>query len=148
VSEKTSPFCSLIDANEEETSLKIVSKVLVKRVITESSKQDLKASFESEKMQLEQECQQLLFEQRKLKNKLHGKQAEVNKRFSEEILLKEENIRLINFKLEQLDIIDIGSELVEKEVEALVEVSEGMHWDSVDKPRAIIVEDGYVVRIE
>lgn len=43
--------------------------------------------------------------------------------------------------------LPLGSELKEREVEALVEVNVGDRWEEVTKTRAIIIEDGVVKEI-
>lgn len=128
--------------------MKIITKVQVKQILTLDSKNKLKQSFMEDKMRLEQECQQLLFEQRKLENKKALVKKEIAKRFQNEINNRKEKISLIDFKLEQLEILEIGSEIVEKEVEALVEVKEGTHWNELDNSRAIVIKDGIVIRID
>lgn len=127
--------------------MKIIKKVLIKQIITEKSKEKLRINFEKQKMQLEQECQQLLFEQRKLSNKPGISKQELNHRFQTEIQKRKEEITLIEFKVEQLDMVEIGSEITESEVEALVEVNEGMHWNELNE-QAIVIKDGIVVRID
>src|SRR5690625_4019304 len=92
-------------------------------------------------MRLEQECQQLLFEQRKLENKIGTSKQEIKSRFQREINQRQHRIKSIDFKLEQLEILEIGSEIIEREVEALVEVNEGEHWDEVMNERAIRSEE-------
>jgi len=99
-------------------------------------------------MRLEQECQQLLFEQRKLENKIGTSKQEIKSRFQREINQRQHRIKSIDFKLEQLEILEIGSEIIEREVEALVEVNEGEHWDEVMSERAIVIKDNIVIRIE
>ena len=98
-------------------------------------------------MQLEQECQQLLFEQRKLSSKPGISRQELNIRFQSEIQKRKEEITLIGFKVDQLDMVEIGSEVIESEVEALVEVNEGMHWNGLNE-QAIVIKDGRIVRID
>ncbi|HLR41138.1 MAG TPA: YlqD family protein [Virgibacillus sp.] len=128
--------------------MKIIKKVLIKQIITEQSKEKLYTNFMKSKMRLEQECQQLLFEQRKLQNKTGVSKQEIAKRFQPEIKQRKEKMKIIDFKLEQLDTLEIGSEIIEKEVEALVEVYEGLHWDEVMKEKAIVIENGIVIRID
>ena len=99
-------------------------------------------------MRLEQECQQLLFEQRKLQNKQEVKKQSIGERFQQEIGNRKEKIALIDFKLEQLEILEIGSEIVEDEVEALVEVKEGTHWSHVINEQAILIKDDKIIRID
>ena len=99
-------------------------------------------------MRLEQECQQLLFEQRKLQNKAGASKQDIAHRFQLEIKSRKDKIMLIDFKIEQLDMLEIGSEIIEKEVEALVEVSEGSHWNEVMGEKAIVIKDDIVIRID
>lgn len=127
--------------------MKIIKKVLIKQIITEKSKEKLRINFEKQKMQLEQECQQLLFEQRKLSNKPGVSKQELKVRFQNEIQKRKEEITLLDFKVDQLDMIEIGSEITETDVESLVEVSVGMHWNGLNE-QAIIIKDGVVVRID
>ena len=128
--------------------MNIIKKVLIKQVMTEGSKEKMKQRFHQHKMQLEQECQQLLFEQRKLQNKSGLSKDEVKRRFQSEIKKRKDEIRLADFKTEQLDMLPLGSEMIEREVEALVEVQEGMHWNELMESGAIVVEDDIIVRIE
>lgn len=128
--------------------MKIIKKVKVKQIITEKSKSLLRKDFNNQKMQLEQEYQQLLFEQRKLQNKRHLSKVEIAERFKREIDQRKEKIQLIDFKLEQLDMLEVGSEIVEGEVDALVEVKVGAHWEEIMNDHSIVIKDGIVVRID
>lgn len=128
--------------------MKIIQHVLIKQIITEDSKSKLRNTFNEYKVQLEQECQQLLFEQKRLESKKGISKQEVSIRFQKEIKQRKEEIHMTEFKLEQLDMLKIGSEIVEDEVEALVEVSEGMHWSHFKNEKSIVIKDGIVVRID
>ncbi|TMN23558.1 YlqD family protein [Lentibacillus cibarius] len=128
--------------------MQMIRKVLVKQVVTEKSKEELRKNFYDHKMRLEQECQQLRFEQRKLENKRNVSKQEISERFQQEIKNRKEKMKLADFKLEQLDILEIGSEITEKEVDALVEVNVGAHWDEIMGEAAIVIKDGVVVRID
>jgi len=128
--------------------MNIIKKVLIKQVVTEKSKEEMKLKFSNHKMQLEQECQQLLFEQRKLQNKSGNSREEIKRRFESEIGKRRDEIQLTEFKANQLDMLPIGTELIEREVEALVEVKAGMHWEELIEPGIIVIEDGVVIRIE
>lgn len=116
--------------------------------MTENSKKGLREKFARQKLQLEQECQQLLFEQRKLQNKMRLSKEEMIAKFKNEIDKRKEKMTTIDFKLEQLEMLEIGSELVEGEVEAFVEVSEGTCWSQLMKEKAIVIEDDIVIRID
>src|SRR5690625_1043458 len=99
-------------------------------------------------MRLEQECQQLLFEKRKMLNKKGAHKQEVERKFHQEVQKRKEKIELIEFKEEQLEVLDLGSEIVEGEVESLVEVGIGTNWEELMKQQAIVIKDNIVVRIE
>lgn len=128
--------------------MKIIKKIEVKQIITEASKEKIKNNFHARKMRLEQECQQLLFEKRKLLNKKGVYKQEIERRFEMEINKRKDEIKLIEFKEEQLEILDIGSEIVEGEVEALIDVNVGANWEELMKERAIVIKDDIVVRID
>lgn len=128
--------------------MKIIKKVEVKQIITEDSKAKIKLSFDKQKMQLEQECQQLLFEKKKMLHRKVAAKQEIEHRFHQEISKREEKIKLIEFKEEQLDILDYGSEIVEGEVESLVEVRIGTNWEELMKNQSIVIKDNVIVRID
>ncbi len=132
----------------EEKIVKIIQKVQIKQIITEKSKKQLQKRFLNRHMRLEQEYQQLLFEQRKLQNKTGFSKQEVARRFQQELRNRQEKIKLLQFKMEQLEILEVGSEIIETEVEALVEVTKGMRWDEMMNDQAIVIKDGIVVRID
>src|SRR5699024_5496433 len=99
-------------------------------------------------MRLEQECQQLLFEKRKLQNKAGGRQQDIDNRFQQESKQRQDQTKIVEVRMEQLEILEIGSENIEKEVEALVEVKDGSHWDEIMEEQAIIIKDNVVIRID
>lgn len=133
---------------ERGRKMKIIKRVQVKQVITEKSKEELRKKFEQNKVQLERECQQLLFEQRKLKNKLSNQQHEIKERFEREINMRKDKIAIIDFKMDQLALLEIGSEIIEKEVDALVDVEVGANWEELVGNQAIVIKDNIVVRID
>ena len=114
--------------------LQLIKKVLIKRVITEKSKAILHDSFKQDKVQLERECEQLLFEQRKLIHQHQNSKHDIKKRFQQEIDQRKEQIQLVNFKMEQLALLEYGSEIIEKETEAIVEVTIGSEWSKLSEP--------------
>lgn len=125
-----------------------MKKIKVKQVVTENSKERIYQGFYNHKLRLEQECQQLRFEKRKLQHKNSKNHQEIEERFEQEIKNRKEKIKLLDFKIEQLDELNIGSEIVEDEVEALVEVEVGVNWTQLMKEQAIIIKDDQVIRIE
>ncbi|MFD1067601.1 YlqD family protein [Oceanobacillus locisalsi] len=128
--------------------MQLIKKVPIKLVVTEESKEKIRQNFINHKLRLEQECQQLQFEIRKLKNKNANTRSDMESRFNQEIKNRQEKIKLLDFKIEQLDELEMGSEIVEKEVEALVEVEVGSDWDHIMKEQAIVIKDDKVIRID
>lgn len=55
---------------------------------------------------------------------------------------------LIDFKIEQMEMLELGVEIVEDEVEALVEVTKGMNWEEIMSEQSIVIKDGIIVRID
>lgn len=128
--------------------MKIIKKVTVKQILTPNSKQSLKATFQKEKLQLEQECQQLEFEKRKMIQRSHLSKDSIKNRFDVEIKRREEKMSLLDFKLSQLERLDYGAEIVEAEVDALVEVKVGMNWYEQIQQQEIVIKDGIVIKIK
>lgn len=128
--------------------MQIIKKVLIKQVITEKSKAVISERLEQEKAKLDLECQQLLFEQRKLMNKMQHSKQELEHRFGQEIKKRKDRMSLVDFRMEQLSTLDIGAEVIEKEVDALVNIEIGTSWDEIMKEQSIIIKDGAVVRID
>lgn len=122
--------------------------MLVKQVLTESSKAEMQTQFTKRKRQLEQECQQLTFEKRKIQMKQNVSREEVSKRFQKEIDRRKEKMKWLDYQLEQLEVLPLGSEISDDEVDTIVEVKEGDNWADVMNPGAIIVKDGRVIRID
>ncbi len=127
--------------------MNILQTVVVKQVLTETSKQALLSKFELEKSQLQKESEQLRFEMRKIEK---AKKMTVNSfknRFENEIHTRLEKIKLLDFKIEQLHMLPLGSELKEKEYQAIVEVSVGDVWEDIQTEKTIIIKDGIVDEI-
>ncbi|MCP8616545.1 YlqD family protein [Salirhabdus salicampi] len=128
--------------------MKFLRTTTVKQVITEKSKEHIREKFEKQHSRLENECSQLRFEMRKLRRKKGISPTDVDKRFQKEIDRRQNRMKWIEYQLEQLDILPIGSEIIEDEVEEMVEVEIGNKWQDVTGSRSVIVKDGIVIRIE
>ena len=46
-----------------------------------------------------------------------------------------------------METLELGSEIIEKEVEALVEVNVGSNWNEIMEEQIIVIKDDIVVRI-
>lgn len=128
--------------------MQIINRTIVKHVLTAQSKEELRLKFANEIAQLDLQCQQLLFEKRKLINKLSHSKQSIEQRFNKEINRRKDEKVVLEFKLEQLEILALGNEIIEKEVDTLVEVEVGSNWQELSKKQSIIVKDGIVIRID
>ncbi|KGX93190.1 hypothetical protein N781_12330 [Pontibacillus halophilus JSM 076056 = DSM 19796] len=128
--------------------MEIIRKIPVKQVLTEASKEKMQHQFHREWKQLDQECQQLSFEKRRIESKQNVSREEVSKRFQKELDRRKEKMRWVEYQLEQLDILPLGSELTDSEVETVVTVEIGSNWEDIMSEGAIVVEDGKVIRID
>lgn len=127
--------------------MKIIQTVEVKQILTEKSRAELHEKFSARKRKLQQECDQLRFEQKRLEKSAKYPPTILKQYFTKEIDDRLEKIKLLEFQLEQLHILPLGSELKEREVQALVDVQIGDRWDDMINTRAIIIEDGIVKEI-
>ncbi|MCM3600213.1 YlqD family protein [Robertmurraya korlensis] len=127
--------------------MNILQTVVVKQVLTETSKQVLLNKFELEKSQLQKESEQLRFEMRKLEKSKKMTVNSFKNRFENEIHTRLEKIKLLDFKIEQLHMLPLGSELKEKECQAVVEVNVGDAWEDIQTEKTIIIKDGIVDEI-
>lgn len=126
--------------------MKILQSVVVKQVLTEKSKEDLSLRISNDKNQYQKECDQLRFEIKKMEKSNKLQRTRFIQHLENEIEQRQEKIKLLDFQFEQLHMLPIGSELKEKEVQAIVEVNEGDCWkDLIEK--TIIIKDGIVDEI-
>lgn len=111
--------------------MQIIRRVPVKEVLTNNSRAEMKRNFDQKWKQLDQECEQLMFEQKKLERKPGLSKQEVEKRFSKEISRRKDQLRWLEYQSTQLDILPDGSELKTDEVDVLVTVHEGDCWKDI-----------------
>ncbi|MGF6951153.1 nucleoid-associated protein YejK [Neobacillus sp. B4I6] len=124
--------------------MQIIQTVVVKQILTENSKKKLADHYEAQKLQYQREISQLQFELKRLeKNKGYSPGALKN-HFEKEINKRLEKEKLIEFQIEQLHMLPLGSELKEKEVQALVEIKIGDIWDGRIGQPTIIIKDGII----
>jgi spore germination protein GerM len=123
--------------------MKILHQVAVKQILTETSKQALIEQFSNKKKLLEQECDQLYFEYKKVEKS----SKQLATQFLKEIDKRREKVKLVEFQLQQVHILPIGSELKERDVEAIVEVNVGDDWNTLMNESTIVIKDGIVDQI-
>lgn len=125
----------------------VLQNIVVKQILTEKSKEELLRNYEETKRQLQKECEQLRFELKKLERTKKFQPSVLKKQFDKEIQIRQEKIKLIEFQIEQLHILPLGSELKEKEIQGIVEVNVGDRWEEVVENKTIVIKDGIVTEI-
>ena len=127
--------------------MKILQTVSVKQVLTESSKNQLLEKYQNQAYQLRKELDQLKFEMKKLEKTKKLQPVSLKAHFEKEMTSRSEKLKLLDYKMEQLDVLPVGSELKEREVQGLVDVEVGSNWEELTKTKTIIVKDGLVIEI-
>lgn len=127
--------------------MKIIKPVTVKQILTETSKQSMLDKFQNQMFQLQKECEQLRFELRRHEKERKYDKGTLRLKFEEEIKRRQEKNKLLEYQIEQLEILPLGSELNDGEVETLLEIEVGDDWERVAAESAIIIKDGKVHEI-
>ncbi len=127
--------------------MKLIQKVVVVQVLTKQSKLELLMYYKKQKRLLETESEQLLFEQKKVEHKNRYQPERVNEYFEHELSLRQEKIKLVDFQMEQLETLPLGSEIRERELETIVDVQVGDEWSEATLNKTIVVTDGIITEI-
>jgi hypothetical protein len=127
--------------------LKVLQTIIVKQVLTEKSKERIRQTYHSRRQQLQKECDQLKFELKRLEKAKKFPPETLKNHFEKEIRSHMEKIKLLDFQIEQLHILPLGSEIKETELQGLAEINEGDQWDEFLSGKTIIVKDGIVAEI-
>ncbi|WP_088809533.1 MULTISPECIES: YlqD family protein [Listeria] len=127
--------------------MKLIQKVVIMQVLTEQSKLELLTYYKEQKRLLETESEQLLFEQKKVEHKNRYQPERVNEYFEHELNLRQEKIKLVEFQMEQLETLPLGSEIRERELETIVDVQVGDEWSDATLSKTIVVTDGVITEI-
>lgn len=126
--------------------MKIIKTAVVKQVLTGNSKEKLFQSFQSEQSQLQKECEQLRFEMRRSEKSRNVDKGLLLQKFTNEIERRQEKYIVLQNKIEQLEVLPLGSELYEKEVQTIADVDVGDQWEP-EIGSTIVIKDGKVVEI-
>ncbi|EIA20779.1 YlqD family protein [Listeria fleischmannii] len=127
--------------------MKLIQKVVIMQVLTEQSKSELIHYYTKQKRLLETEMEQLLFEEKKVTHKNRYQPERVSDYFEHELNLRQEKIKLVDFQMEQLNVLPLGSEIRERELETIVDVMVGDKWDENTLNKTIVVTDGVITEI-
>lgn len=128
--------------------MQIITTITVNQILTESSKKQLFISFQERRQQLLKEIDQLKFEMKRMEKMKKYPVSSINTYFEKEIEKRKEMVKLLEFQIEQLDLLPIGSELKEREIQGLIDVNIGDNWNESLLNRKITVKDGIVVDIK
>ncbi|MCM3489606.1 YlqD family protein [Alkalihalophilus marmarensis] len=127
--------------------LKIIRNAQVKYILTDAKKEEIKKQLESELHQTKRELAQLTFQmQKSIKSQKHNEET-IRKRYKEEYIKKEEQMKSQTFQLDQLGLLQNGTELKGETVETMTELSIGDEWVNPSDPLEIIVKDGMILDI-
>ena len=127
--------------------MKLLQSVSVMQVLTEKGKSDLQERYHNNKLQLQKEYEQLQFQLKKLEKTKKFHQEELITSFDREIQSRIQKIKQIEFQLEQLHMLPIGSEIKEQEIQAIVSVDVGDCWSAMTKHKTIVVKDDVIIEI-
>ncbi|KAA0564155.1 YlqD family protein [Rossellomorea aquimaris] len=127
--------------------MNVIHTITIKQVLTEKSKDLLMKRYENQKFHLAKESDQLQFEMKKIERSKKYPSHKLNQHFERELNERAEKIKLLDFQIEQLNILPIGSELKEKEVQGMVDIQVGDNWEEEALSKTIIIEDGIVKEI-
>ncbi|WP_346217061.1 YlqD family protein [Caldifermentibacillus hisashii] len=128
--------------------MQIITTITVNQILTESSKKQLFISFQERRQQLLKEIDQLKFEMKRMEKMKKYPVSSINTYFEKEIEKRKEKVKLLEFQIEQLDLLPLGSELKEREIQGLIDVNIGDNWNESLLNRKITVKDGNVVDIK
>ncbi|AWI12130.1 MULTISPECIES: YlqD family protein [Bacillaceae] len=128
--------------------MQIITTITVNQILTESSKKQLFISFQERRQQLLKEIDQLKFEMKRMEKMKKYPVSSINTYFEKEIEKRKEKVKLLEFQIEQLDLLPLGSELKEREIQGLIDVNIGDNWNESLLNRKITVKDGIVVDIK
>jgi hypothetical protein len=126
--------------------MKFLRTVTVKHVLTEEKKATMLKDFEQDISQIERELEQLKFQVLKATKELGNKQEQLllRNRFKKEIEFREERLKSAAFKVQQLHKLEIGGEISEGTVDAIIEVEIGDLWPEQRGCLEMIVKNGIV----
>ncbi|WP_439024863.1 YlqD family protein [Bacillus halotolerans] len=125
--------------------MQIIHRVVVMQVLTERSKEKFLSTFTEKKQMLERECSQLYFQLRK--HEKEQQNPDVIEQFKKAIEKRKDNMKMIDFQITQVHTLPLGSEMKEKEIDALLTIEVGDDWHEKTAANTIVIKDGTVIEI-
>lgn len=131
--------------------LTVKRSIKVKMILTQDSKKQLEEEFSSRKKRYELEIEQLQFQAKKLmvEAQRRGMEAQevVHQRIFKEESARRKKITDLDFQIQQLSQLPLGSEVLYTTVESEIEVKVGDNWDIIMNQAEIILLDGIIHEI-
>jgi hypothetical protein len=118
-------------------------------VLTRRKKAAIIQRFNDELAQSELELDQLNFQLHKAirEHKTKHEQHEIRARYNRDIKIREDKIKNLSFKIQQINQLDIGIEIQEGTVKSIFDINEGDLWPDLENEPEILIEDGIVKEI-
>ncbi|WP_270181847.1 YlqD family protein [Alkalihalobacillus sp. CinArs1] len=127
--------------------MNIIKKYEVKQLLTESSRAFYIDKWDQEIAILDQEREQLQFEKKRLQKKRPSDKEWISEQFEKELHSRNEQISILEYKIEQIEQLPPESELHEGEVDAIQSIEVGDEWKAAEQKGKIIIKDGIVQSI-
>ncbi|AJD90974.1 hypothetical protein JMA_16570 [Jeotgalibacillus malaysiensis] len=126
--------------------MQVTQKVVVKEIMTNSSKKRLKDSLTQKSERAQKEIEQLIFQQKKLEKQFEQSSDAVKNRINQEINKRKQLMAQTEAQQKTIDEMPMGTEYTLRETDMLVELDQGSIWHPDQKP-VIVLEDGMVKEI-
>ncbi|MBN8207453.1 hypothetical protein JI666_01675 [Bacillus sp. NTK071] len=127
--------------------MKIIVKYEVKQILTEKSRASYLDKCQKEYASLLQEREHLQFEMKRLQKKRPSDQKWIADQFDKELRSRSERMSFLDFQMDQLDQLSLGSEIHDGEIQSVQELQIGDEWHGREQKGKIVVKDGIVQSI-
>ena len=128
----------------ESDDMQFLQTVAIKQVFTELKKETLAKGLHEEIEQVQREMDQLHFQLQKAIKGSSSKEFQVRKRYEQEINKRTEKRKSIEFKLQQLQKLEMGTEIADGYAQAIVELNIGDTWPDQGQELEMVVRDGTI----
>ncbi|WP_335960872.1 YlqD family protein [Halalkalibacter kiskunsagensis] len=129
--------------------MKLIQNVVIKQVLTKAKKASIIQQYEEGLIQYKREIDQLNFQlHRATKDRVtKHEQQQLRARYNKDIKKREDSIQALSFKIQQINQLQIGTEIREGTAESIIEINEGDMWTGLGSMPEIIIKDGIVQEI-
>ncbi|MDT8859051.1 YlqD family protein [Alkalihalobacillus sp. MEB130] len=129
--------------------MKIIRNVIVKQVLTSKKRATILKKLEEEAQKYNREIKQLTFLLHKAIRDSGSKheEEEIRARYMKDIKQREASLESVTFQIQQMDKLELGTEILEGTVESFIEIHEGDRWPGIESRQEIVVKDGIVQEI-